>query len=56
MLPRYTSARFDAKSPEEQILMIAKAGYTTTPAQKYLNDMKPLIEAARDISKLGRIV
>ena len=53
---RYKNARLNAKSPEEQILMIAKAGYTTTPAEKYLNDMRGLIEASRDYSKLGRIV
>lgn len=52
---RYKNARLTAKSPEEQILMIAKAGYTTTPAQMYLNKMKSLIEAARDVSQLGRI-
>lgn len=52
---RYKTARDKAKSPEEQILMIAKAGYTTTNPQSYLNSMKGIIEAARDISKLGRI-
>jgi flagellum-specific peptidoglycan hydrolase FlgJ len=52
---RYKNARLNAKSPEEQILMIAKSGYSTTPPQKYLNDMKSLIEASRDYSKLGRI-
>jgi flagellum-specific peptidoglycan hydrolase FlgJ len=53
---RYKKARLEAKSPEQQILMIAKAGYTTTPAEKYLNDMRGLIEASRDYSKLSRIV
>lgn len=53
---RYKDARLNAKSPEEQILMIAKSGYTTTPPQTYLNNMKGLIEASRDYSKLGRIV
>jgi hypothetical protein len=56
MLERYKKARLEAKSPEQQILMIAQSGYTTTPPQKYLNDMKGLIEASRDYSKLGRIV
>ena len=55
LLDRYKNARLKAKSPEEQILMIAKAGYTTTNAQKYLDKMKGIIEASRDISKLGRI-
>ena len=56
MADRYKSARLNAKSPEEQILMIAKSGYTTTPPQQYLDSMKGIIEATRDYSKLGRIV
>ena len=52
---RYKNARLNAKTPEEQLVMIAKSGYSTTPAQQYMEQMKPLIEAARDISKLGRI-
>lgn len=56
MADRYKNARLNAKSPEEQILMIAKSGYTTTPPQKYLDSMKGIIEATRDYSKLGRIV
>jgi flagellum-specific peptidoglycan hydrolase FlgJ len=52
---RYTNARLLAKTPEEQIFMIAKAGYTTTPAAKYRDMLSPLIEAARDISQIGRI-
>jgi flagellum-specific peptidoglycan hydrolase FlgJ len=53
---RYKNARMNAKSPEEQILMIAQSGYTTTPPQKYLDSMKSIIDASRDYSKLGRIV
>jgi flagellum-specific peptidoglycan hydrolase FlgJ len=56
MLDRYKKARLEAKSPEEQILMIVKAGYSTTPPQVYLDNMKSLIEASRDYSKRGRIV
>ena len=56
MADRYKSARLNAKSPEEQLLMIAKSGYTTTPPQTYLNNLKSLVEASRDYSKLGRIV
>jgi len=56
MLDRYKNARLNAKSPEQQILMIAESGYTTTPPQTYLNNLKSLIEASRDYSKLGRIV
>jgi len=53
---RYKNARLNAKSPEEQILMIVKSGFSTTPAEIYLSRMKSLIEASRDYSKLGRIV
>ena len=52
---RYKNARLNAKSPEEQILMIVKSGYSTLPPQTYLGRMKGIIEASRDISKLGRI-
>ena len=52
---RYKDARLNAKTPEEQVLMIAKAGYTTTPPQKYLSSLKGIIEATQDYSGLGRI-
>lgn len=52
---RYKTARLTAKTPEEQILMIAKAGYTTTNPITYLNSMKGIIEASRDIAQIGRI-
>jgi flagellum-specific peptidoglycan hydrolase FlgJ len=52
---RYKDARLNATSPEQQILMIAKAGYTTGNPVEYLNSMKGIIEAMRDISQLGRI-
>lgn len=55
LLDRYKTARLTAKTPEDQILMIAKAGYTTTNPIKYLNSMKGIIEASRDIAKIGRI-
>jgi flagellum-specific peptidoglycan hydrolase FlgJ len=55
LLDRYKKARLTAKTPEDQILEIAKAGYTTTNPIKYLNGMKGIIEASRDISKIGRI-
>jgi hypothetical protein len=35
--------------------MIAKAGYTTTNPITYLNSMKGIIEASRDIAQIGRI-
>jgi flagellum-specific peptidoglycan hydrolase FlgJ len=55
LLDRYKNARLKAKTPEEQVLMIAKAGYTTTPPQKYLAALQGIIEATQDYAKLGRI-
>lgn len=52
---RYKDARLKAKTPEEQVLMIAKAGYTTTPPLKYVSSLKGIIEATQDITGLGRI-
>lgn len=52
---RYKNARLNATTPEEQVLMIAKAGYTTTPAQKYLSSLQGIIEATQDLTGLGRI-
>lgn len=56
MADRYANARNLAKSPEEQITMIAKAGYTTTPSAKYLALMKGNINRVRDKYKLAKIV
>lgn len=53
---RYKNARLNAKTPEEQVLMIVRAGYSTTPAQKYLDNLKGIIEATQDLTGLGRIV
>ena len=55
MLDRYKDARLKAKTPEEQVLMIAKAGYSTAPPQKYLAALQGIIEATQDYAKLGRI-
>lgn len=52
---RYKNARANAKTPEDQVLMIAKAGYTTTPAKTYLAKMQGIIEATQDLTGLGRI-
>ena len=52
---RYKNARLLAKTPEEQVLMIAKAGYSTAPPQKYLAALQGIIEATQDYAKLGRI-
>jgi flagellum-specific peptidoglycan hydrolase FlgJ len=53
---RYKDAREKAKTPQEQILMIARAGYTTTPPQKYLDSLNGIIEATQDATGLGRII
>jgi flagellum-specific peptidoglycan hydrolase FlgJ len=55
MSERYKNARLNAKTPEEQILMIAKAGYTTTPPNAYLKGLQSIINASRSLSELGRI-
>lgn len=56
MADRYKNARNNAKTAKEQVLMIAQAGYTTTPPSKYLASMNSIIEAAQDYKGLGRIV
>lgn len=56
-LPHYVKAGvFEADSPEEQIRRIAKGGYdpSKTPAE-YLAAMQPILDAARDIYKIGKI-
>jgi flagellum-specific peptidoglycan hydrolase FlgJ len=53
---RYKNARNNAKTAKEQVLMIAQAGYTTTPPKQYLAAMNSIIEAAQDYKGLGRIV
>lgn len=55
MSDRYKNARLNAKTPEEQVLMIARAGYTTTPANTYLKNLQGIIEATQDLTGLGRI-
>jgi N-acetylmuramoyl-L-alanine amidase len=55
MNERYTDARNKATSAKDQVIRIAKAGYTTTPAQKYLNALSSIIEATQDYTGLGRI-
>lgn len=52
---RYKSARLNAKTPEEQIKMIASAGYTTTNPTTYLNLMKGNINRVRNTSGLSII-
>jgi len=52
---RYKNARLNSKSPEEQIVAIAKAGYTTTPFKEYLDSMKGNINRVRDKTQLSII-
>ena len=56
MNSRYDNARNNAKTAQEQVLLIAKAGYTTTPPNEYLSRLKRIIEATQDYTGLGRIV
>ena len=52
--PRYAKA-LQAKTPYDQLLEIAKAGYSTNNPKAYADSIYPLVEAARDISQLGKI-
>jgi flagellum-specific peptidoglycan hydrolase FlgJ len=55
MNKRYDDARNKATSAKDQVLRIARAGYTTTPASKYLSSLSGIIEATQDYTGLGRI-
>ena len=52
---RYKNARLNAKTPEEQIVMIAKAGYTNTAPQEYLNLAKGNIKRVRDTTQISKV-
>jgi flagellum-specific peptidoglycan hydrolase FlgJ len=52
---RYKNARLNAKTPEEQIKMIASAGYTTSNPTAYVNSMKGNINRVRNTSGLSII-
>lgn len=53
---KYTSMGvFTADDPYDQILLMAKAGYTTTAPDKYLASMRSIIDAVLDIYKIGKI-
>lgn len=52
---RYKKARLEARSPEEQIKMIVKSGYSTESPTSYLNKMQGLINRARKKTGFGRI-
>lgn len=53
--PRYAKV-FTAKSPEEQIKEMAKAGYTTTPPDDYLYTMQGNINRIRKMYPIGKVV
>jgi len=52
---RYKNALSSAKTPEEQIINIAKAGYTTTPPNAYLSQMTGNIKRVREKTGWGKI-
>jgi flagellum-specific peptidoglycan hydrolase FlgJ len=52
---RYKNARLNAKSPEEQIKMLVKAGYSTMSPTAYVNLMKGNISRVRKLLPFGRI-
>lgn len=56
LLDRYKAARLNAKTPEEQIKMIVRAGYSTNTPDKYYAGLKGIVEATQDYIGFGRIV
>lgn len=55
LLDRYKNARLNAKTAKDQVLMIARAGYTTTPPDLYYSKLSGILEATQDLTGLGRI-
>lgn len=53
-LPIYTKA-LTAKSPEEQILEMVKAGYSTLSPNEYMRLVKGNLDRVRDMYQVGRI-
>lgn len=53
---RYKKARDEAKSPEEQIKMIASLGYTSTPPDLYLREMSGIVKRIAKKTGFGKIV
>lgn len=46
---------YTAATPEDQVLAIARGGYSTLSPVAYLNQCRGRIEAARDLWKIGKI-
>lgn len=55
MFERYRNGRINAKTPEEQIEMWVKAGYSTTPAKTYVAKLRPIIKHSMNYKPIGRI-
>lgn len=55
LLDRYKDARLLAKTPEQQVMMLAEAGYSTLTPKQYLAKLKNIIDAVTDYKKIGRI-
>lgn len=55
LLDRYKNALKSAKTPEEQIINIAKAGYTTTAPIEYLKGIAGNIKRVREKTGFGKI-
>jgi flagellum-specific peptidoglycan hydrolase FlgJ len=56
LLDRYKNALKSAKTPEEQIINIAKAGYTTTDPSIYLKGIEGNIKRVREKTGFGKII
>jgi flagellum-specific peptidoglycan hydrolase FlgJ len=52
--PRYAKS-ITAKSPEEQILEMVKAGYSTLSPNEYMRLVKGNLDRVRDMYQVGRI-
>jgi len=54
--PKVSKVFKSAKTPEEQIKMIVRAGYSTNTPDKYYSGLKGIVEATQDYVGFGRIV
>jgi flagellum-specific peptidoglycan hydrolase FlgJ len=55
MLDRYKNGRINAKTPEEQLTMWVNAGYSTTPANVYVSNLRSIIKHSMNYKPIGRI-